>query len=69
MITTIGGFAIPLISLILTNLPSDFETKTSTKEMEGVGVAANLVAVVDITAEIAAQCYDYGKKVQCQSRY
>ncbi|CAG9988698.1 unnamed protein product [Clonostachys byssicola] len=31
--------------------------------MEGIGVAANLVAVVDITAKIAAQCYDYAKKV------
>ncbi|VUC20528.1 unnamed protein product [Clonostachys rosea] len=31
--------------------------------MEGIGVAANLIAIVDISAKIAAQCYDYGKKV------
>ncbi|CAH0023605.1 unnamed protein product [Clonostachys rhizophaga] len=30
--------------------------------MEGIGVAANLIAVVDLTAKTAAQCYDYGKK-------
>lgn len=63
MITTIEVFAVPLISLILTHLPSDPETKRSATEIEGVGVTANFIAVVDITTKIAAQCYDYGRKV------
>lgn len=32
--------------------------------MEGLGIAANVIAVVDMAAKIVAQCYKYGQEVR-----
>lgn len=32
--------------------------------MEGIGVAANIIAVVDLSAKVASWCYQYGKDVK-----